>query len=217
MNKKLIIFDLDGTLVDTLMDLNASVNFALSCFDYPKRTLEQTKNDIGNGVAKLIERSIPDGSYNPNYEKCLKIFKEHYREHYFDKSQPYPLMFPLLKELKDRGYLLAVVSNKFDEGAKKMVNFFYPKTFDMIQGEGKDMPRKPDPKMIHFVLKTLGIEGKNALYVGDTNVDYESAVNAGIDIVLVSYGYRSRGYLEQIKNVPIIDTPLELLTLDYFK
>ena len=217
MKKKLIIFDLDGTIIDTIADLNAAVNYAVSRFDYPSRTMEQTKNDIGNGVAKLIARSIPDGEYNPNYAKCLKIFREYYVEHYFDKSKPYPDVYPLLKELKDRGYRLAVVSNKFDEGAKSLVTYFYPNTFDIIQGTGENFSRKPDPQMINFVLKSLAINKKDTLFVGDTNVDYESARNADIDIVLVSYGYRSREFLSQFKNVPIIDTPLELLTLDYFK
>ena len=134
MNKKLIIFDLDGTLINTLEDLNASVNFALAKYSYPLRTLEQTRMDIGNGVAKLIERSIPQGLANPNYQDCLSTFKSHYREHYFDKSLPYSNMKETLLELKKRGFTLAVVSNKFDEGAKKLVTYYLPNLFDRIQG-----------------------------------------------------------------------------------
>lgn len=213
MQKKLIIFDLDGTLINTLEDLNASVNFALDTFSYPHRSLAQTRSDIGNGVAKLIERSIPDGIHNPQYEKCLEIFKSHYREHYFDKSLPYPQIKEVLWELKRRGYTLAVVSNKFDEGAKKLVNHFYPEIFSYIQGEVDFLKKKPSPEMIDFVIKNATFSKKEAIYIGDTNVDYESASNAGIDVILVSYGYRDRSFLEQIKNVPIIDTPIELLSL----
>ena len=126
MKKKLLIFDLDGTLINTLKDLNASSNFALKKFNYPLRTLEQTRCDIGNGVAMLIARSIPEGISNPDYPEVLRIFREHYIHHYLDNSLPYPEVKNVVEELKRQGYLLAVVSNKFDEGAKKLVSFYFP-------------------------------------------------------------------------------------------
>lgn len=214
MHKKVIIFDLDGTLINTVKDLNISVNFSLEKHGYDIRSIEQTTLDIGNGVAKLIERSIPQGRNNKDYDSCLKVFKDYYREHYFDNSFAYPGIPELLKLLKSQGYKLAVVSNKFNEGANKLVSARLPNYFDIIQGEDKNFPTKPDPTMMNYVIKKLGVKKEDCLYVGDTEVDYESAKNAGIDVVLVAYGYRNMAFLHKnLKDVPIIETPLQLLDL----
>lgn len=212
--KKLIIFDLDGTLINTVPDLNNAVNFAMRKFNFPERTILQTTNDIGNGVAILIARSIPNGMENPAYSKCLATFRQFYREHYFDKSLPYSSMSEVLGELKNRGYQLAVVSNKFDEGAKKLILHFFPNTFSLIQGEKMPLRTKPSPDMVEFVLSSLNIKKEDAIYVGDTEVDYQTASNSGIDCVLVSYGYRNKDQLlEKTKNAPIVDAPIDLLNI----
>ena len=212
--KKLIIFDLDGTLINTLKDLNNSVNHALDKFNYPHRTVEQTRQDIGNGVAKLIARSIPDNENNPHYQECLSIFKAHYREHYFDFSRPYPEVKETLLELKKRGYKLAVVSNKIHEGAYKLVTHYFENIFDAIQGHEEPYHTKPYPDMVNAVLLKLGISGGQALYVGDTEVDYNTAKNAQIAVILVNYGYRSEEFLkDKIKGVTTIDTPKKLIDL----
>ena len=212
MRKKLIIFDLDGTLINTVYDLNASVNYALNKLNYPIRTIQQTTNDIGNGVPKLIERSIPNGLDNKDYDECLRIFKEHYLKHYFDKSRPYPGVKELMVELKARGYLLAVVSNKFDEGAKKLVNHYYENLFDHIQGSLDNLRKKPYRDLVDLTLSTLKVDNKDALYVGDTEVDYLTAINSHLDCVLVTYGYRTKTQLlEKTKNTSFIDVPIELL------
>lgn len=212
--KKLIIFDLDGTLIDTLGDLNNAVNYALNKFAYKNRSILQTKNDIGNGVAVLIAKSIPNGTSNPNYNECLNVFIQYYKEHYFDKSLPYKNVAELLIKLKEKGYLLAVVSNKFNEGANKLINYFFKDIFVMIQGENPLMKTKPAPDMVNHVLNVLNINKEEALYIGDTEVDYQTAINAGLDSILVSYGYRNKEQLlEKTKNAPIIDAPLDLLNL----
>ena len=214
MLKTTIIFDLDGTLINTVKDLNIAVNYALNEYGYESRTLEQTTKDIGNGVAKLIERSIPNGKDDPNYPTVLSVFKNYYKEHYFDNSVPYKGVIKLLIKLKAKGYKLAVVSNKFNEGANGLIHHCFPGIFDYVQGEDKLFPTKPNPTMINHVISMLGEEKQNCLYVGDTEVDFESAKNAEIDVVLVAYGYRNMAFLqEKIKNVPIIETPLELLNL----
>ena len=215
MKKKLLIFDLDGTLINTVKDLNEAVNYALRTFNYPARSLEQTRRDIGNGVAMLIARSIENGKANPDYEKCLLTFKAYYREHYFDYSRPYPGVKETVEKLKELGYKLAVVSNKFDEGAKKLINHYFPGLFDFIQGESPKFKTKPSPEMIQNTLESLRIDVSEALYIGDTEVDFESANNTKMDVVLVSYGYRNKQELkDKIKSEPvIIDSLSELINL----
>ena len=214
MKKKLIIFDLDGTLINTLKDLNAATNFALAKFDYPLRTIEQTRKDIGNGVAMLIKRSVPGGGDNPNYPEVLRIFKEYYKAHYFDYSLPYEGIEKTLIRLKETGYFLAVVSNKFDEGAKKLVNHFFPNIFDRIQGSVPELGYKPAPDLVNKVLNELNINREEALYIGDTEVDYQTAINSNMDYVLVSYGYRDLSFIkENIKNSPVVSSPSELIDL----
>ena len=134
MKKKLLIFDLDGTLMNTLEDLNKATNIGLEKYGYPLRSLEETRNDIGNGVKKLIERSIPGGKDNPDYLGVYNEFRSYYITHYFEYSKPYKNTQEVLSFLKNKGYKLAVVSNKFDEGAKKLVTTFFPNIFDVIQG-----------------------------------------------------------------------------------
>ena len=212
--KRLIIFDLDGTLINTVKDLNIAVNYGLSQYDYTLRSIEQTTADIGNGVAKLIERSIPNGLDNPNYSECLATFKTYYKAHYFENSFPYENVKETLIKLKETGYLLAVVSNKFDEGAKKLINFYLPNIFDRIQGSVPELRYKPANDLVNKVLNELEVSTAETLYIGDTNVDYETATNANLDCVLVSYGYRSESYLkEHTKNSPIISNLGELLVL----
>lgn len=214
MKKKLLIFDLDGTLINTVKDLNIAVNYSLNKFNYPLRTIENTTNDIGNGVAKLIERSIPDGLNNPNYELCLSIFKDYYKAHYFENSRPYPGVEKTLKKLKEKGYLLAVVSNKFDEGTKKLINYYLSNIFDVIQGSVQNLHYKPHPDLVNKVLKELSITPQETLYIGDTEVDFETARNANIGCILTSQGYRTREQLlERTKKSPIIDDLSELLNI----
>lgn len=216
MKKKLLIFDLDGTLMNTLKDLNIATNYALKKYNYPPRTVEQTKKDIGNGVAMLIARSIPNGMDNPNYPECLSIFKEYYKAHYFENTYPYEKVKDTLLYFKSHGYLLAVVSNKFDEGAKKLVNFYLPNIFDRIQGSLPELGigYKPSPDLVNKVLSELNVSNEDALYIGDTEVDYQTAMNSHLDCVLVSYGYRDKNQLLEVtKNSPIISDPSELIPL----
>ena len=214
MKKKLLIFDLDGTLINTVKDLNEAVNYSLNKFNYPLRTIENTTNDIGNGVAKLIERSIPDGLNNPNYEECLSIFKTYYKAHYFENSRPYPKVEETLKILKAKGYHLAVVSNKFDEGAKKLVTYYLPNLFDTIQGSVPELHNKPYPDLVRKVLKELAITPQEILYIGDTEVDYQTATNSQVDCVLTSQGYRTEAQLKERTNCSTIIKDLsELINL----
>ena len=216
MKKKLLIFDLDGTLINTVNDLNKATNFALDKHHYPLRSIKQTTEDIGNGVAKLIERSVPLGTSKEEYIQILNEFKEYYKKHYFDNSFPYEGVKETLIKLKEMGYSLAVVSNKFNEGANALVNKYFKNIFDHIQGLEEPFKAKPSNDMVNYTMTKLGFNAKETLYIGDTNVDYETAKNANVDIVLVSYGYRSKEYLtKNIKNPHIIDHMWELI--DYLR
>ena len=214
MQKKLIIFDLDGTLIDTVLDLNKAVNFSLEKNGFATKSVEHTRKAIGNGVAKLIARSIPDNESNPLYEKTLKDFKSYYSEHYFESSFPYKNIKETLLELKKRGHTLAVVTNKFNEGATKLINHYFPRIFDIIQGHEDHLSPKPNPEMVNLIINKFNFSKSECLYIGDTEVDYQTARNANIDIVMVSYGYRSREFIKSnIKGVPVVDTPIQILEL----
>ena len=210
--KKLIIFDLDGTLLDTLEDLKQSVNFALSKYGFPLRSKEQVRKDIGNGVAKLVERSIPNNAANPLYFECLGVFKEHYHTHYFENTFPYKDMPEVIKILKEKEYLLAVATNKIDQLAKNLIDMHYKDLFDFVLGDIDGVPKKPYPNMINNILKHFNVSKEEALYIGDTNVDEQTAINSGLDYFLLTYGYRTKEeILTTCKCRDLVDTPKDIL------
>lgn len=209
--KKLIIFDLDGTLINTLEDLANAVNFSLDSFGYPRRSLEQVRKDIGNGVAKLVERSIPGGISNQNYAKCLDLFKKHYKENYNKSTTPYFGMDTLLALLKNEGYLLTVATNKIIDIAKSLLEEFFPGVFTYIEGDREGMKKKPNPDMIDSLINHFNVKKNEVIYVGDTNVDEETSLNSKIDYILVTFGYRTK---EEIKKscqcTNLVDDPKQL-------
>lgn len=212
--KSTIFFDLDGTLIDTLPDLTSSVNEAMKAFNFPLHTKEEVCSFIGNGTRVLIERSIPKGTDSETYEKCYKVFYDHYTTHYLEESKPYEGMHDVLRILKEKGYHLGVITNKNDEIAKKMIDKVYPSLFEVVQGTCSSVLPKPDRSIFDKAIKDMPIHVRRSkiLYVGDTNIDYDTARKSRIMPVLVSYGYRSREELIAIKNTScIIDKPIELL------
>ena len=212
MNKKdTIIFDLDGTLINSLEDLKVSVNYALYGFKYPKQTLEMVRNNVGNGVEKLIERSLPNGKENPNFEVCLSIFKEHYAKHMDVNTKPYPHILETLATLKTKGYKLAVVSNKFDAAVKPLCKKYFKTLIDVAIGQEKDTKKKPAPDTVYIALDELDSKAENAVFIGDSEVDIQTAKNANMDCISVSWGYKTKEFLEQNGASIIIDTPFELL------
>ena len=194
--KKVIILDLDGTLLDTLDDLRMSVNFALSKFNYPLRTREQVRKDIGNGVEMLIKRSVPQGFSDKNYQNCLALFRQTYKENYNIYTRAYDGCLDLLLQLKNEGYIVTVATNKIHSVAKTLLDSHYPDVFDYFMGDLVGIKKKPDPQMINEIVKHYGVSKDEVLYLGDTNVDEETALNAGVNYALVTYGYRT---IEEIK------------------
>ena len=196
--KKVIIFDLDGTLIDTLEDLKNSVNFALNSKNYPIRTKEHVRKSIGNGVSKLVERCLPIDHAKEEHQETLKIFTEHYQIHAFDNTKPYDGVFELLTKLKNDGYLLAVATNKIQDVAQNLIDLFYPHLFDLVVGDREGIKKKPEPDMVNFIKDYFQVSKENCLYIGDTEVDRLTAVNSKIDYLIETYGYRTKDEWEKL-------------------
>ncbi len=192
---KAVIFDLDGTLLDTLEDLKEAVNAALLSMNMPVCTLEQVRHYVGNGVRRLMQRAVPDGENNPKFEESFAVFKEFYGEHCLDHTKPYPNVLELLKELKERGVKTAIVSNKLDSAVKELDKRFFGGFTTTAIGERENVER-----------------GKT-LYVGDSEVDIMTAENAGLSCISVTWGFRSEKFLKKNGAKTLIQTPLDLLYL----
>lgn len=192
-----IIFDLDGTLLNTLEDLTDAVNTALEMYGKPTRTIEEIRRFVGNGVRLLIERAVPEGSKKEEIDAIFEAFKEHYAKHCMDKTGPYEGVPEMLRELKKNGFRMAIVSNKLDTAVKELQELYFAEVVEVAIGEREGIPRKPAPDMIELALQELREEKESAVYVGDSEVDYETAQNAGLPCISVLWGFRDREFLEQ--------------------
>lgn len=210
--KKTVIFDLDGTLLDTLEDLTDSVNVTLEYMNYPTRTLEEIRSFVGNGMRQLINHAVPSGTSEVKIEEAFDYFCKYYFAHCNEKTKPYSGIHELLNELVRRNYKLAVVSNKRDEAVKELCCRY----FDMIEVVSGDKPgikRKPAPDGVEYVLKQLDCEKNDAVYVGDSEIDILTARNAGVDCISVTWGFRTERELLDNGAVNLIFEPNELLRL----
>lgn len=210
--KKIVIFDLDGTLLNTLDDLADSTNYALSKFGYPTRTIEEVRQFVGNGVAKLIERAIPDGKNNPNFEKCLSIFKENYAQNMYNKTAPYNGIIEMLSNLKSKGIKIAVVSNKFDLAVKELCKKYFEGFIDFAAGENEALGinKKPAPDTVLSVLRKFSFSPEDAIYVGDSDVDIMTAKNSHMPCISVTWGFRDEKFLLESGATILINAPSEI-------
>lgn len=210
--KKIIVFDLDGTLLNTLEDLADSTNYALKKFNYPQRSLDEIRDFVGNGVKLLIERAIPRGSENPDFESCLNIFKEHYSKNMYNKTRPYPGILEMLQNLRQRGCKIAVVSNKFDTAVKELCIKYFESLIDVAIGENEaaGISKKPAPDTVFKAIFELGATVSDAVYVGDSDVDIQTAQNSFIPCISVTWGFRSREFLIQNRAKILIDKPEQI-------
>ncbi len=205
-----VVFDLDGTLLNTLDDLAASVNFALKENGLPLRTIDEVRRFIGNGVRILIRRAVPEGTTDEVYETTFKSFENHYRENSRNLTAPYKGVMEMLNDLKGMGYKLAIVSNKIDFAVKDLREEFFSDVIEVAIGDSPDTNNKPEPDMVFKALDMLGESVDNAVYVGDTDVDLETAKNSGMDCISVSWGFRSHEELVGYDAKMIADTPEEI-------
>ena len=210
--KKTVIFDLDGTLLNTLDDLADSTNYALSKFGYPTRTIEEVRQFVGNGVAKLIERAIPDGKNNSNFEKCLSIFKENYAQNMYNKTAPYNGIIEMLSNLKSKGIKIAVVSNKFDLAVKELCKKYFEGFIDFAAGENESqgIKKKPAPDTVISVLNEFNFAPEDAVYVGDSDVDIMTAKNSKMPCISVTWGFRDEKFLLENGATILINAPSEI-------
>lgn len=208
---KLLIFDLDGTILDTLKDLYFSVNYALSENHFPERTPEEVRQFVGNGIRKLIERSVPENSTEKQIQQVHQAFTEYYTVHCRDNTRPYPGIPEVLKTLRKNGSKLAVVSNKADYAVQKLCDEYFPNLFDAVAGEREGIRRKPAPDAVQAILKELHIQPEQAVYIGDSDVDILTAENSGMPCISVTWGFRSREFLIEHGAQKLISRPEELL------
>ena len=206
------IFDLDGTLLDTLQDLATSVNYTLRQHDMPEHSIDDIRRFVGNGVRKLMERAVPDGAQNPLFESAFATFRQYYMQHSLDTTRPYDGISEMLDELKRRGCLIAVVSNKMMAATQELIAHFFPQIEVAIgEHEAEGIRKKPAPDTVREALRQLGVTTKNAVYVGDSDVDIETAYNSGLPCISVLWGFRDRDFLLSHGATTLISRPEELL------
>ena len=207
------IFDLDGTLLDTLTDLAASTNYALRTHGMPEHSIDDVRRFVGNGVRKLMERAIPNGEANPDFEATFATFREHYMHHSLDTTRPYQGVPEVLAELKARGCRLAVVSNKMMAATVELCRHFFPDTIEVAIGEheAEGIRKKPAPDTVFAALRELGVEKSGAVYVGDSDVDIQTAASSGLPCISVLWGFRDRDFLIQHGAKTFFSAPSELL------
>ena len=189
------IFDLDGTLLDTLGDLAASTNYALRSCGMPEHSVEDVRRFVGNGVRLLMERAVPDGAANPRFDEAFAIFRQHYMAHSLDTTRPYDGIPEMLAALKAKGCRMAVVSNKFYAATQELCRHFFADTIDVA------------------ILRQLGVGKEGAVYVGDSDVDIQTARNSGLPCISVLWGFRDRDFLQKNGAETFISAPSELLSL----
>ena len=215
------VFDLDGTLLDTLGDLAAAVNFALRTHGMPEHSVDDVRRFVGNGVRRLMERAVPDGEQNPLFEEALATFRQYYLEHSMDTTHPYEGIPEMLAGLKRRGKRLAVVSNKFQTATEELCRHFFSETIEVAIGENEaaGIRKKPAPDTVFEALRRLGypltthhspLTSEKAVYVGDSDVDILTARNSGLPCISVLWGFRDRDFLLSHGATTLIASPEEL-------
>lgn len=210
MNYDTYIFDLDGTLLDSLTDLAISCNYALRINNMPERTIDEVRCFVGNGVKKLMERAIPNGLQNPAFEKTYADFRQHYLVHNLDNTKPYPGIIPLLKRLHSEGKNIAVVSNKFYAATQNLVKHFFGEYITVAIGERENIRKKPAPDTVFEALRQLNASSAGAVYIGDSDVDVMTARNCNIPCISVLWGFRTKEFLVKNGATTFVTAPDEI-------
>jgi phosphoglycolate phosphatase len=206
MNYKAAIFDMDGTILNTLDDLADATNRALEENSLPVRTTDEVRNFVGNGIRKLIERAVPAGTAKTVIEKVHADFSAYYAKHCADRTQSYEGIVPMLASLRAAGIKTAVVSNKDDYAVQTLARVYFPAMFDAVAGVRSGIRKKPAPDTVFEVMKRLAVEKEPCVYIGDSEVDIETAENAGIPCISVAWGFKGRPFLEEHNAQNIVDT-----------
>ncbi|MCM1182186.1 MAG: HAD-IA family hydrolase [Roseburia sp.] len=205
-----VVFDLDGTLLYTLEDLTDAVNYAMQACGMPLRSLEEIRTFVGNGIKTLMLRAVPDGAENPQFEAAFEAFKTYYDAHCNDKTRAYDGVQELLRALRDRGYALAIVSNKVDSAVEALRDRYFQEVAVAI-GDREGMQRKPAPDSVYLALRELGRTRETAVYVGDSDVDLQTAANSGLPCISVLWGFRDREFLLSHGATLFAEKPMDVL------
>lgn len=213
MKYSTVIFDLDGTLLDTLDDLTDSVNEIMKRYGYPVYEKEQIRRFVGNGIRVLMQRALPKELCAETFEECFLAFREYYTNHCMEKTRPYLGIVPLLTKLNEQKIKMAIVSNKNDEAVKELADYYFQNLIATAIGNKQGVCPKPAPDTVFEAMKLLSSRKEETLYVGDSQVDMQTAVNAGIPCVLVDWGFRDRDELEKLGALAVIHTPEELINI----
>lgn len=211
--KHAVIFDLDGTLLNTLGDLRAATNHALEVRGLPPHSMEEIRQFIGNGIRLLICRAMPEGTPETEIDAALDDFKAYYAAHIHDRTVPYDGIPQLLTALRKRGIKVAVLSNKIDSASQQLIEYFFPGKTDVVFGEHVGVPRKPDPTSCRMVMQQLGVQPEQVLYVGDSGTDMQTAKNAGLYAVGVTWGFRSKEVLLEYGADILVHRPEQILQI----
>ena len=205
-----ILFDLDGTVLDTLADLVNSVNHVLETFGFPRRSAAEIRGFLGNGIRKLIERSLSEPVEPERFEEILGCFREYYTAHCEVETKPYPGILPLIEKIRKAGITVGMVSNKNDAAVQALAASFFPGVFDVVVGQREDLATKPARDMVDFALHQLGADREHCLYVGDSEVDRMTAENAEMDCALVTWGFRDADFLRSLNAEITVSDPGDL-------
>lgn len=208
-----VIFDLDGTLLNTLEDLADAVNFVMRRNGYPKRSMEQVRQFVGNGIRRLMEQAVPESVTGEEFERVFEEFRAYYTEHCQIKTRAYDGIMELLENLRQRGYVMAIVSNKNHAAVCELNRLYFKDYIETAIGQKDGIRKKPAPDTVLQALKELGKDRDSAIYVGDSEVDFMTAQNMGMDCVLVTWGFRTFRELEGFCPKAFIERPKELVSL----
>lgn len=213
MKYQVAIFDMDGTILDTIEDLADTMNYCLRKFHMPERTLAEIRSFVGNGIRKLIERAVPSGTDEDVVEEIHHCFHEYYKDHCAIKTKPYDGICEVISSLKSKGIKTAVVSNKADFAVKLLCEDYFKGLFDYSVGDKEGQRRKPYPDGVNSVMEYFGVTPSETVYIGDSEVDYQTAKNAGVDVIMVGWGFREEAYLYSIGVTKVIHKPEELMSM----
>lgn len=208
-----VIFDLDGTLLYSLEDLKDSVNFVMKKHGFREYTIDEVREAIGNGVRLLMERILPKDIDKNLFEECLSEFKENYSKNMYNKTKPYDGVLDMLKALREEGYKIAVLSNKFDSAVKELSKKYFGELVDLAVGQKEGVKEKPSPLGIQEIAKELDTDVETCIMVGDSEVDIQTANNAGIDCISVTWGYKNIDFLYDNGATKLVYTPEDILEL----
>lgn len=211
--KKLVVFDLDGTLVDSICDLGNAVNFALKEYNLPLHPISDYYGFVGNGIEDLVRKSLGDkGGDDILYSKVRKVFDKYYNVHSNDNTVPYDGVSEVLKSLSEKNIKTAVFTNKAHQFVGEILNKCFPEhSFTLYYGQRQGLKRKPDPQGLELMLDELNIKKEDCLYIGDSEVDVKTALNANVELVAVTWGYRSVSTLKNAGAEILVNTPKEIL------